>query len=153
MKRYHLGGALFLFAFGGLVCFEARKLEVGKIFKPGPGFFPFWLGAALILVSGMLIIQFAGDRRKESDEFKGLWRNLAWEKILFVLIALLLYAFFLESLGYMISTALLMLFLFRAVEPQRWTVVILGSFITSLFTYVLFKVWLQVQLPTGLLGM
>jgi fumarate reductase subunit D len=46
----------------------------------------------------------------------------------------------------------LMFFLFRAVEPQRWSVVIAGSVVTSLFTYILFRLWLQVQLPMGLWG-
>jgi putative tricarboxylic transport membrane protein len=69
------------------------------------------------------------------------------------LAALLLYGFFLESLGYILATFLLMFFFFRAIEPQKWVVVILGSVITSFITYFLFKVWLQVQLPAGVWGL
>lgn len=151
MKRYQLGSAIFLLLFGAFICLEARKLDMGRIVKPGPGFFPFWLGMALIIVSLALIIQ--STRGKADAPTQGLWKGLRWEKILYTLAALLLYSFLLESLGYILATFLLLLFLFRAIESQRWPVVISGSVVTSLFTYALFKLWLQVQLPVGLWGM
>jgi putative tricarboxylic transport membrane protein len=152
MKRYYFGSYLFLLLLGLFVCFEARKLEVGKIFNPGAGFFPFWLSVGLILVSVVLIIKSVFERDEPSSEFKGLWSGLTWKKNLFVLGALFLYVFLLEILGYMISTFLLILFLFRAIKAQRWIVMIAGSAFTSLSTYFLFKFWLQVQFPVGILG-
>ena len=152
MKTYHLGGYLFLFLLGFFVCFEARKLEVGKIFDPRAGFFPFWLSISLIIVSGILIIKSIFERDKPSSEFRGLWTGLVWKKNLLVLAALFLYAFLLEILGYLISTFLLMLFLFRAIKAQNWVVLIAGAAFTSLSTYFLFKFWLQVQFPVGILG-
>jgi len=152
MKRYHFGSFLFLLLLGLFVSFEARKLEVGKIFNPGAGFFPFWLSVGLIIVSAVLIIKSVFERDQPSSEFKGLWRGLAWKKNLFVLGALFLYVFLLEILGYVISTFLLMLFLFRAIKAQSWIVMIAGSAFTSLSTYFLFKFWLQVQFPVGILG-
>jgi len=151
MKRYQIGSAVFLLLFGAIICWEARKLDMGRIVKPGPGFFPFWLGMAMVIVSLALIIQFR--RAKAEGPTPGLWKGLRWEKILYTLSALLFYAFFLEFLGYIIATFLLMFFLFRAIEGQRWSVVIFGSIVTSLVTYSLFKLWLQVQLPVGLWGM
>ena len=150
MKRYQIGGAVFLLFFGTLICWEARKLDIGRIVKPGPGFFPFWLGFSLVLVAVALMIQ--QRRAKTGEPAQGLWKGRQWEKIIYILGALLLYAFFLEFLGYIIATFLLMFFLFRAVEKQKWPVVILGSISASLLTYGLFKLWLQVQLPVGLWG-
>jgi putative tricarboxylic transport membrane protein len=153
MKRYQLGSAVFLILFGAFICLEARKLDMGRIVKPGPGFFPFWLGLALMLVSLALIFRFAREKIESSASSQELWKSLSWEKVLYSLAALLLYAFFLESLGYIIATLLLLFFFFRAIDPQRWSVVILGSVITSFITYALFRLWLQVQLPVGLWGM
>lgn len=152
MKRYHFGSYLFLFLLGLFVCFEARNLEVGKIFNPGAGFFPFWLSVSLIVVSGILIIKSVFERDEPSSEFKGLWTGLAWKKNLLVLGALFLYVFLLEILGYMISTFLLMFFLFGAIKAQSWVVMIAGAAFASLSTYFLFKLWLQVQFPVGILG-
>ena len=150
MQRHQFGSAVFLIFFGTLICWEARKLDIGRIVKPGPGFFPFWLGFFLILIAAALIMQQRW--AKTGEPAPGLWKGRQWGKIIYILGALSLYAFFLEFLGYLISTFLLMFFLFRAVEKQKWPVVILGSLSTSLLTYGLFKIWLQVQLPVGLWG-
>ena len=152
-KRYQVGSALFLLFFGVFICVEAHKLDMGRVVKPGPGFFPFWLGFGLILISFALAVKAGRKKAKDLPEPQGLWQGLNWYKILFALIALLIYAFFLEALGYILSTFLLMFFLFRAIEPQKWPVVIFGSVITSFITYALFRLWLQVQLPMGLWGM
>ena len=152
MKRYQIGCALFLGLFGIFICWEALKLDMGRVVKPGPGFFPFWLGLALIIVSLALLFNYGRKKIDPSLPSPDLWKGLQWEKVLYSSVALLLYALFLESLGYILATVLLILFFFRAIEPQKWVVVILGSVITSFITYFLFKLWLQVQLPRGLWG-
>jgi putative tricarboxylic transport membrane protein len=153
LKRYQIGCALFLLCFGIFICWEARKLDMGRVVKPGPGFFPFWLGLALIIVSLTLVFQFARKKTDPSIPPQEFWKGLRWDKVLYSLVALTLYAIFLESLGYILGTILLMTFFFRAIEPQRWMVAVFGSVITSFITYALFKSWLQVQLPTGLWGL
>lgn len=153
MKRYELGSAIFLFALGIFVCLEALTLDMGRIVKPGPGFFPFWLGVSLTIVSLALAITFHRKKIDSSDPSLTLWKGRKWEKVLFSLVALLLYALFLESLGYILATLFLLFFLFWAIEAQRWPVVILGSAAASLVTYVIFKLWLQVQLPVGIWGL
>lgn len=152
MRKYQIGSAVFLLVVGSFFSFEARNLKIGRIVQPGPGFFPFWLGLALILLSLALLLRIMRGKMDSGGPGEPLWKGLQWPKIMFLLGALLLYAIFLESLGYLLATFLLMFFLFRAVEPQRWSVVIAGSVVTSLFTYILFRLWLQVQLPVGLWG-
>lgn len=151
MKRYQIASAVFLLLFGAMICWEARKLDMGRIVKPGPGFFPFWLGIALVIVALALIFQFR--RGKPEESIPGPGKGHRWEKILYTLGALLLYAFFLESLGYILATFLLLFFLFRVIDTQKWGVVVFGSILSSFITYALFKLWLQVQLPVGLWGM
>lgn len=153
MKRYQISCALFLVLFGIFICWEARKLDMGRVVKPGPGFLPFWLGLALIIVSLALLFNYGRKKIDPSLSSQDLWKGLHWEKVLYSLVALLLYALFLETLGYILATFLLMVFFFRAIEPQRWFVAISGAVVTSFITYALFKLWLQVQLPIGLWGM
>jgi hypothetical protein len=68
-----------------------------------------------------------------------------------VVLALLAYALAMEHLGFLLGTAIFLGFLLRLVEPQRWAVVIGGSLLASAASYGLFEVWLQSELPKGLL--
>jgi len=152
MKKHQIGGAIFLLIFGAFICLEARNLEMGRIVNPGPGFFPFWLGLALVVVSLALVIKSSWEKADRSPS-NGLWKGSRWGKIPFSLAAMLLYAFFLGSLGYLLATFFLMFFLFRIIGSQRWTITIVGSLIGTFSTYILFKVLLQVRLPEGFYGM
>ncbi|MGH8695604.1 MAG: tripartite tricarboxylate transporter TctB family protein, partial [Burkholderiales bacterium] len=63
--------------------------------------------------------------------------------------ALLAYALALEPVGFGVATFLLIVFLFRAIEPQPWLVALGGAAATVLACHVLFRVWLGVRLPPG----
>lgn len=154
MKKSELIGALFLFVFGGIGCFEALKLEIGTISNPKTGFFPFLLAVGLLLISGVLIIKSLSMREEKSDDTPGFWEGVPLKKILLVVGGMVLYGFLLEPLGYLIATTLLIAFLFKVARPQRWRwlSVFVWSAGISIITYVLFKVWLQVQFPVGLLA-
>jgi hypothetical protein len=71
---------------------------------------------------------------------------------LIAFLALIVYALLLEWLGFILTTLLLVGFLLRTIYPQKWSVVISASVLTSLMTYVVFRVWLQTQLPAGILS-
>jgi hypothetical protein len=73
-------------------------------------------------------------------------------QILSVLAALVLYAYVFTYLGFILSTGLLLLFLFKAVEPQKWSWAITGAVISTLAAYGVFQLWLGSQLPRGFLG-
>ncbi len=68
------------------------------------------------------------------------------------LVSLLIYALVLEWLGFLLATFALLLFFFRTLQRQSWLVVVTGSLATSLLSYLVFKTWLGVNLPGGLLG-
>jgi putative tricarboxylic transport membrane protein len=150
MKRYDLGSALFLLVFGLVAAVEARRLALGTPGRPGPGFFPFYLGTALCLVALALVLRAAwggGEKagaRPEAGEGPQRWKVVA------TLAALFAYAFVLEVLGFVAATALLIFFLFRVIERQSWAISVGGSILTAGFAYILFKAWLGVQLPAGL---
>jgi uncharacterized membrane protein YccC len=68
------------------------------------------------------------------------------------LAVLFIYTAFFSVLGFIIATVLLLLFLFRLMEPKPWWVVLTASLVTTGFFYVGFKMGLDSQLPRGLLG-
>jgi len=148
-KWNELGGSIFLLIIGAFTCFEARKFEIGATVNPGPGYFPLFLGVAMIILSLAMIIK---DTMEGDSENRSLWKNLNWGKILYTLIALTLYGLFLQPLGYLIATFALMFILFWVTGGQRWWGGLISSTITTSISFILFKVWLGVHLPIGLWG-
>jgi putative tricarboxylic transport membrane protein len=151
-KRYDLWSGGLILTFALAYGWEAINLGLGNLRNPGPGFFPVALGSILGLFA--LFLMTATLLKKETKEpFAGLWHGLKWQKTLMVLASLAVYTFLIEPLGYLLSTLLLMVYLFKGIEPQKWWVALVGAILASSVTYLLFKVFLQVQLPRGIFGL
>jgi len=149
MRNSDLWSAGVLLLFGLLASFEARQLTVGEPGKPGPGFFPFFLAVALSLVALALVVRSVRNAREPTAVLRGPEAPLRRGSVAWTLVGLFAYAFVLEGLGFLLATVLLMLFLFRAVDPLRWPAAVGGSLATSLLSYALFKFGLGVRLPPG----
>jgi len=54
-------------------------------------------------------------------------------------------------LGFILVNFLLLVVLFKAIEPQRWSVAIFSSALVTLVTWVFFAYWLEAQFPPGIL--
>ncbi len=151
MKSQDLFSSLFWMALGAGVCYGGYDLELGTLRDPGSGFLFFWLGIIVMGLSLIVFVQAVG--KSEAVGIGGLFAGVQWGKIVLVLIALSLYAYLFETLGFIPATILLLIFLFKAIEPQRWSIAVLGAVVSSLAAYVVFQVWLGSQLPKGLLDL
>jgi putative tricarboxylic transport membrane protein len=89
--------------------------------------------------------------KKNGVKWENPLKGAMWGKPLITLVALMVYALLMDKLGFLIMTALLVGFLLRGVHPQKWSVVILGAIIVSAACYLVFGIWLQTQLPAGIL--
>jgi hypothetical protein len=65
---------------------------------------------------------------------------------------MLLAAVLLEFLGFVLTFFCLIIFLIRAIQPDKWRVDVLYTLIFTLGAYLLFQVLLKTTLPTGILG-
>ena len=77
-----------------------------------------------------------------------------WKRFLnpLLTVAILLgYILLLEPLGFLLTTFVCLLFLFKLSEPRRWVMPTILSACTATLSYLIFSVWLQSQLPKGLL--
>lgn len=72
--------------------------------------------------------------------------------MVFMLAALFIYVLLLNLLGFVLATFLLLLVLFRVIEPYGWKMVLISSLLTITGTYFFFVVLLESRLPRGLLG-
>jgi putative tricarboxylic transport membrane protein len=150
VRRRDLGAAAVLLAFGLLAVTQACGLRFGTIVAPGPGFFPLCLAVAFSLVSLGLLVRAvrmpAGEARASGGDAAGR------AKVVGTLGGLMVYALVLELVGFLVATFALLLFFFTALQRQRWFVALGGSLVTAVATYLVFKVWLGVNLPSGLLS-
>jgi putative tricarboxylic transport membrane protein len=151
VKSRDIISSLFWMTMGIGVCYGGYDLELGTLHDPGSGFMFFWVGSVMIGLSLSILIR-ATRKKAIKGELKILWTEIRWKKIVSVLVALFLYAYAFAFLGFILSTVLLLTFLFKAVEPQRWSWAIMGAVISTLAAYGVFQLWLGSQLPRGLLG-
>jgi hypothetical protein len=63
-----------------------------------------------------------------------------------------LYTLLVPWVGYPLSTALFLTILLRAMGKVRWGYGLVFGLGVSVFTYVIFKIWLNMPLPAGFWG-
>jgi putative tricarboxylic transport membrane protein len=149
VKKTYFFANLFWLALAVPAAMEAYRLHVGSVHAPGAGFLPFY---AAILLGVLAVVSLVQDLREKTGPASELWGGVRWGKWIAMVAALFIYVALLERLGFMLATFLLMLVLFRLLEPYRWTTVLLFSLLTMGSAYVFFVVLLDSRLPVGPLG-
>ncbi len=113
MRRYDQMSSLVWLAFAIYICIASSLLSFGSFHNPGPGFLPLLVGIFLGIFSIIAFLQ--AFLSKETEEIVQSWYSKKrWKKLIWVLVAMFAYAFCLEILGFLVSTFLLLVFLFRA---------------------------------------
>jgi hypothetical protein len=150
----HRVSSIFWLLIGVYIAFHAYQLGLGRFRTPGPGLIFFLAALFLIILSAIdLAKNFIGKSQKGKDtKDHPAWVELRWQKVLLVLGGLSAYVYFFNIAGFIFSTFLLMIFLFKGVEPTKWWVAIVSSLITTFFSYCIFEIWLEVPVRKGFLG-
>jgi putative tricarboxylic transport membrane protein len=150
MKKIDLAPIVFWLVLSLFFMVFSYVLGLGEFHNPGPGLFPFVVAACLFLVVCYFLISTFSTRIVQREaEHKHFGRRYYME-IGFVLATLFGYALTLEKLGYLITSALFLLFLFGLKDRTRWKFVILASILTTLISYFGFMA-LGVRFPAGIL--
>jgi hypothetical protein len=150
MKTLDQTSSLFWLLVSVSVFIGSLRLGIGTLHNPGMGFFT--LGASGILGILSLILFLQASLQKKEVRRPAFFAGPLWKRILLVLIALILYSRLMSVLGYLISTFLLMTFLFLILERKKIVFVFVSSILATVFTYLVFSKWLNCQFPDGLFG-
>lgn len=144
---------LFWVALSLFVSLESVRTGIGTFHNPGPGFLPFY-SALIVGIFGAILVIANTTRRGREPQFGAVWRNVEWRKVIGVLFSLFLYSFILPTIGYLVATFALMVFLFAVMrKPNLWIREIAGALLISSATYLLFGVLMDIRLPRGLFGL
>lgn len=146
MRVSDIGSSFFLMALGGFTVWQSKKLSLGVPRAPGPGFFPFCLG--LLLIGVALAILVYGLKQKTES----LKTEVSKGRVILALGSIFAYSLVLEPLGYLLSTFFLMFLLLRMMVRKIWWFGPVVACLITLISYIMFKVWLKVFLPTGILA-
>jgi hypothetical protein len=151
MKNPDRFSSLVFFAVGAMTALWSLKYGFGSPSEPGVGFITFFAGAILALLALLLFFSSPRDNATPAG-LRRLWAGLDVKKVLYVLGLLIAYTVLLRPAGYLLSTFALLFLLFRVKGIYGiWTTLGIAFFVTAV-SYLVFQVWLQVQLPKGILG-
>jgi len=145
MRAADLTTALVLMAGGVLVILDSLRLGIGwGTDGPKSGFFPFWLGVALI--AACLVISLQAIRRVDRTAFIP---REAVAPVLKVLLPATGYVLSMHWIGLYVATTLYMAVYMRWIGRFGWLSVAIVSVAVSAVTFFVFEIWFLVPMPKG----
>jgi putative tricarboxylic transport membrane protein len=142
------GAALLAFA----VAFSAGALKYYTYWGPGgpgSGFLPFWLGIAMAVLAGFLLVGALASR----DAGVGwLPRGEGLKRLVVVLTGTTAFVALLQVVGMILSTVLFLVALLRLLEGYRWFVTLGVAVAMAVVNYLVFTYWLRVPFPVSPFG-
>jgi putative tricarboxylic transport membrane protein len=147
IKAQRITGILFVAVGAYVTWYSIFKLDLGKIGKPGSGFFTLVCGAGILVLSAIWLFS---NLRNQEDK-GSLWAKRGWLSPLTAVASVFVYAFLMEPLGYIISTALFIILWQILVSRGKIKTIIIFAVIGTAAMYILFGILLSVPVPRGLL--
>jgi hypothetical protein len=136
-----LTGVMFVF-FGAAAMAMSTGISIGTAAKMGPGYFPFALGALLVVLGGVVLMRgFAGTAGARE------WPRLQFKPLAGVLLSVVLFSQALVPLGLLLSTFLLVVLASRASHEFRWKEALANAAVLVAIVLVVFVYFLEFQIP------
>ncbi len=116
---------------------------------PGSGFFPFWLGLTMAVLSAWLLL---GALRGRGPDGGWLPAGAGRRRLVTVLGVIAALIAVLKIVGMAVGTVLFLVVILRFVEGLRWSSTVAIAVGTAAVNYFVFTYWLRVPFPVGVLG-
>jgi putative tricarboxylic transport membrane protein len=143
IKKKYLEGFIWL-SLSIFLGIKSIQLDLGTFQSPGPGFMPFMVALFLFSLSLILILQITLSGREEVAQKLG-FRVSA----LCIICYIVAYVFLFRKIGYLFSTFLLMIFVFKSMGIKRWVGTLSAALLVTLLSYLFFGLILNLNLPAG----
>jgi putative tricarboxylic transport membrane protein len=148
LRRLDIVAALILLGLSALVAFETWDLPYWSTFAPGPAFASLWVAAAGALIGAVLLVQALRSGDEPAD-----WpdRTGARQVVLGIAALWLLFAS-LPFLGTVVGGLVFMLLFLLGIARRPLLPSLAASVLTVALIESVFVLWLDISLPTGVLG-
>lgn len=140
---------IFFLVCGAIYLFACKSLNLGTVSSPGEGFIPAIIGSLLAIFSIILLCR----REKDVESKEPPLERYVIVRIIKVAVASLVYVLFISLIGFKLSTLLVLTVTVRIFGNTNWKGNLIFSIITTIFTVLLFQVWLQLPLPEPILNL
>jgi hypothetical protein len=142
LRNDQLSG-LVLMALGGLVGWENRSYPLGTLQEPGPGYTPFLVAIFLSVIGLLIALQGRGSPRLAETK----WPEA--KRAIIILAACGVATYALESVGYRITIAALLVFFLGVLERRHPAAVVAVGIGFSVISFYVIGDVLHVPLPRG----
>lgn len=128
----------------------------------GPGFWPTAILSLMFILSVMLLVQTYKNKVEKNkkdevmaDKSEKMEKEFFESKIVYpnryliIILLLLLYALFINYVGFLIATPLLILSSAWVLGMRRWTHLVLMTVVSSIVVIYVFAIFLEIPLPRG----
>jgi hypothetical protein len=138
---------LLLLVAGCVIAYVSWGYGFGSMARPGPGLYPFFVGVAIAVIAFFVLI--ANWKSTVRDE--PLDRD-AGRSLLYMTATFCVWIAAMPFLGYVAVTLIATYAFCKAMKLEGVKKPLLVSAGTALFIYLLFDVWLYIDLPRGIFG-
>jgi putative tricarboxylic transport membrane protein len=136
-----------LMVLGVIILVVSWGYGFGTFRRPGPGLYPFLIGALVLFFSMILLILEMKPKKSEPVFTEG-----GALIFIFMIITFCLWIVVMPFLGYVVVTFLATFVFSKIMRLEGWWKPLAISVGTALFIYLLFDYWLYIDLPRGILG-
>jgi putative tricarboxylic transport membrane protein len=148
MRRVYQAASLVFLAFSIYLVVKSRQMEYFDNLGPGAGFFPFWLGGLLAVLSIIWLIQSSiGPKEPMKADFIPDRQGVI--RVISVVAALALFAWVVETLGFQLTMLVFLATLLMTLGRQKFIVTAAVALVGSIGVYYIFTKLLDVPLPAS----
>ncbi|MCE5262566.1 MAG: tripartite tricarboxylate transporter TctB family protein [Deltaproteobacteria bacterium] len=152
MKKADRIFALICLGLSGWLIQESFKYDYMTKYTPGPGFHPFWLGICLGLLSLFLIFDTFRRKGVKEDQESQLPGKKALIRVGLILLVTAVLALLMTRLGFVLSSFVFIALTLGILEKFKIVKSVLYSAAFSAGIFLIFRYWLEVDLPRGWFG-
>ncbi len=141
------GFDIVLLLVGGAVAYVSWGYGFGTLALPGPGLYPFFIGIAIGVFALFTLLA-----HLKSPPAEALLDAAGTKTLILMIATFCLWIVAMPLLGYVTVTLIATYAFCKAMKLEGWRKPVMVSGGTALFTYLLFDVWLYIDLPRGIFG-
>lgn len=143
--------AIVLAALSLAIMIKASELPVGWIrgSGPGPGAFPFWLGAGMLLCCAAIIVRWFRRSSPPSRSAAPYFDRRAFQLFVIGALPLALMIGLIHVIGVYFSLPLYLLYALRFVGGHGWGLTGAIAAVTPVVAFLFFEIALKIELPKG----